>query len=335
MTYASAGGRKRAKDTVGHWALTVALAVELVLCLYNVGSRLPGIAHEDLASSLGYLAGYSLIPVAVIWAVTYFGFARRSAPERGVPYLLILLFFAVAVQGAALVLLRGAAADQNAQVRTAANDLEGAISSLKTSPGVKVNTRAKATGEAGELERLLKTYIANIQSDRDAYLAELRAAGVLDALKPEHLARDRTLRATCASLAAGKAIVKKYRERYHARKLELRQAIERSEMTPADRRAMLASLDRAEAHGDPGDQVWDVEDAYLDEMDATAADLQHARGRWAVQNHRLMFSNPADLQAYNQHIANLQGLAQRERDLRDAGYRQAMHGVELMRRAAQ
>lgn len=317
MTYASVGERKRPKDSVGHWALAGALSAVLVLCLADIRGWARVLAHDDLASSLGDLTGATLIPIVLIWAVAYFVFVRRSAPERGVPYLLILLAFGLLVHGAALVLLRNAAAEQNVQVRTARREIEAGLSVLAhpKSGAPRIDTRPKAGGDAGEAEHLVKVYMASLQDDQAAYKAEMTATGFAQSLKPEHIAGDRGLRATRANLAKAAAVVAKFQALEQQRRVDFRRSVTASALSPAAKQSMLAGFDRAVGERDP-DEIWKLEAASLSEADAAVVVLQKAPGRWAVRGNKLVFADPVVLAAYNQHVTALHELARREATLR-------------------
>lgn len=333
MTYADAW--RREKGGSGRLALALGLAVELAWCLYAAGSRLRTPAAEDVAYNLAYLIAAALSVALLVWGGLYVGVLRRARPGLGRRHVVVLLVFAAVVQLAVLGVLSAVFAGQKAQVRTAAHEVEVAVAALRAAPTAQIDVRPKATGDAGELERLIKTTFAELQQDRLDYLAALTKAGVPERLNPDSLVHDASLRTLRASLARGEAIAATYRERYRDRKVEARAAIVRSALSMMAKNMVLDAFDRAAAHADHGEALWEVEGAYLAEMDAAAADLQHAKGRWTVHGEEVVFAQPADLQAYNRRRANLHALAERKSALFDDTFRQALAEAARLKSAAE
>jgi hypothetical protein len=325
--------KSRARREPGHTALIVGLVIEIVWSLYSLGQEIQGFAAQDLAASLGQIVGHSLFITPLVWVVVYLGFARRSAPERGVPYALILFIVPVLLQSGLALALRSAAVRQQGQIRIVAEDLEQSLNALSHSgsgaPPAAV--RVKPTGEAGEIDRLILTYMTGLKEDQAAYQSEITATGCRGSLDPEHLARDPRLHATRANLAKAREVVKKYRARTDWRLAEFRKAVSSSAGLTADaKQGILGGFDRAAREQNP-DAIWDLEDAALVEMDAAAADLQHPRGRWIVRGHKLLFSSPDDLVNYQVHAAKLSTIGARENALRETNRQSTANDLKVLK----
>jgi hypothetical protein len=297
--------------------LVAALAVEFFACIFMAVSRSADLTSKNQALAVGMVAGGAVLLGALAWAVVYFGFVRRGAPQRAVSYALILVLSPVALQLAiAGLILTGhrvaeAQRAEKAQQRVAVDEVESSLSALARSGAPPINVKPRATGDAGETERLVKTLMAQIQSDQEDCRRELKASGFMDVLKPQHLAKDKSLRASLASVARARTIVKACETRIGGRGTDFRHAIETSALSPLLKQQMLASYDRGSTEYGHG-EVWALELEIVDEVGRTLKDLQHARGGWSVRGAKLMFTNTDDLTRWRTHIATLQIDAQRE-----------------------
>jgi hypothetical protein len=338
MTYTYADPRRR-RGPASHTPLVFALVLAVVWSLFEIVAHSARFVAEPLGVGLGRILVGALVFGAVAWGVVYLGFTRRASPERGVRYALLLIGVPLLLQAGLDLAVRSAARYervQKAEVRTAADEMEASVRALANSGSAapRVDTKPRAAGEAGEFERVFKAHFAKLQDDQQAYRRDIAASGLLDALKPDHLARDSNVRAARASLTQARALVKSYRARYDARRAELRDSVQHSALTPADKAGLIAGMDRAAVETNP-DEMWDLEDRCLDEMEAAVEILRRPHGVWIVRSHKLLFTDPADLQAYQMHIAALHGLAQQETALRDRTLQRMITGVQQFRRGAQ
>jgi hypothetical protein len=338
MSYYDVTRRKGASASTGHTPLIIALIFLFFAAFFMVASKSGDLASKNLPFTLGEIAGGAAALGALTWAVVYFGFVRRKSPARGGLYALILIGFSVLLQqGVAglLIAQQHVAAAEKAekdQMQVAANSVESSLSALEHPGSDSAPTTAKprATGDAGEVERLLTAFLGQIQSDHEDYLRDMAATGIQDVLKPARLAKDKSLRAALESIEEARSVVKAYQARAERRRNEFRHAIETSALSPAKKQELLAGVDHSSRDAGESD-TWGLEMAILDEFEATARDLRHSRGRWSITGRGIMFTDQGDLAVWRGHIAAIQGYGRREETIRANWLRQMHQGVAQMR----
>jgi hypothetical protein len=335
VSYYQTIGRRR--GDVSHTPLVIALVIVAFASILMVGA-FAGELRKHPAIGYGEVVGLAAVTGAIAWAAVFFGYVRRAAPERGRPYALILIASTVVFQLAAAGLVSegqreaDAKKAQTAQLQLAADDVESSMDALAhpRSGAPRISVTPRATGEAGEAERLLQTLFAEMQSDQADYQREILASGIQYSIKPSRLAKDRSLKTARASVARARVIVKTYAARVDARRAEFRHGIETSKISPAHKQNIIAGMDQSAAQGDRN-SVWPIEAAMLDEIAATLNDLQHCRGKWTTHGEQILFTDTSDLARWRGHILALQADGRQEAAIRANALGQMHASLEQMK----
>jgi hypothetical protein len=104
------------------------------------------------------------------------------------------------------------------QAKTATKSISSSYNAfLKGEP---VDPNIQATGDVGQIEAWMKTYMATQAKDRLAYESELDGAGLSNLLLPAHLKADADLSQSKATIVRGREIVKKYHTLFDSRVTE-------------------------------------------------------------------------------------------------------------------
>ncbi|MDQ0466618.1 putative membrane protein [Caulobacter ginsengisoli] len=298
---------------VGLWALIAAIGA----MAHPDNSGLGGMANSiDPYADLGYLAGQmlvaALIPVVVVWLLLFLLVVRRVAPERGMAHFAVLAAVGLLAGLSPLaVTIASQPPEDPAQLAIADKEIAAAlVEALNPTQTGTVDPTVKATGEAGELERLSKQMIIAVQTDRQHYLEELHVLSDPGYLSGKWLAGDRSLNKSRAGLAEALKTVAKYRTLNQQRLEEFKAAVRASSvLTERHKRQVLAGIDRSlEETRERGERVWTLDAATIVELQSAIEDLARARGRWGPSGDRIVFSRQSDLDVFNQHILKIRAM---------------------------
>ena len=319
--------KRREDDAI--WALFLAIAVALVWSFFQLGGVIKQVAPElrgmnasadatagAIGAVIGIIGAASFIVAVVVWVIVYFAFVSSRAPRRGPIYFFILWAVVAAADTGAIFLIKAGAdkqeAQEKAQFKVAAGEIGatfGKIASGSSAPGA-FDTRVKAQGDAGQLERLTKQFTGSIVADRQSYLAEARETGFPAFLRPQSLSSPGAVRRAQERIGDLHAIVGKYHARYDADLAGFRASVQAAQMSDQLKAGMLAGFDKSSADNRGGaDRVWELEDSIFSEYGQALSVLSAGQGRWAVIGGKIEFRDPTDLQAFNAHVHRAQALA--------------------------
>jgi hypothetical protein len=306
------------RSTVG-W-LIVAVVVVMIWAVFSV----PGLLHAygphlrtgDYASVAGAIVGQALVVTAVVWLALYFLFVRRRAAGRGGRYFAILFAVALATEGGVVALAKWAAEKDDAQGRVAKAEMIKAFAGVANPDTASVDMRIKATGDAGEMERISKSAAARTIAAARKYHATLAALDYPAFVAPAHLAADRGLVKTREKLKGARQAVRVLRADSQANLEVLQTEVRASKMSEGNKTQFEAGIARGAAkRRQMEERSLDCEDGIFVEFGAIADLLARPRGRWLVKGKTIVFSNDRDLASYRVHISTMRQLAQKERGL--------------------
>jgi hypothetical protein len=258
---------------------------------------------------------------------------RRQSAARNAVYFLIICGTA-AVTDTTIITLSKTAADQQAaaekaQFKTAVDEIQSVGSALMdaSSTPSEIDQNVKSSGDAGAIEKVVKGFAANLLSDRQAYLQEVKATGFPGFLKPASLAADPSMRRGRAKLAENRRIIARYKALSRSRMSQFRAAITTSRLSDPLKRPMLAGADNSIAKVTAQtDREWDSEDSIMVEYDDALAVL--ARGRWEIVGGRIAFTDAADMSAFNAHVRAAKRLAAEQKTMREQDRRTFQDGLQ-------
>jgi hypothetical protein len=245
----------------------------------------------------------------------------RALPIVGVVAFVLIGIGVLAVKAERALVRHEVGEARNEKVAVA--QMKSAFDSLAASkPGAPVDTQVQATGEAGTVEGVVKRLAATVAANRDGYHAEVGSLGFPGFLAPQQLASE-NLGEVHAKLVRAEAIERKYRAMSDGLNLQVEDWVNASDLTPDHKSQLLDSFNRGWASGGSvRNQMWNDEEGLLSQYDGLVGLLWRDRSSWRLQGgHKLAFTNPAVLSAYNANIINIRNLAADQTQLRQAKVR--------------
>ncbi len=194
-------------------------------------------------------------------------------------------------------------------------------------------TEPKAGGEAGEMERMLRTVTAESIAQRNEYHAAMEAAGWDRMLDAERLRRDTELRESREIMAVARGLV----ERYEAKSRELLDGmparIAALKLKAATKSAMLAGFEKtAEANRAKLRELWELERRSLAEVEGALQVLASNRRKWSFEDGNFVFSDDRALAAFNARMTAVQALARQQAELQQRNLDTALASLDKLKR---
>jgi hypothetical protein len=301
-----------------------------------IASTAPALHANDYAAVYGALSGHALYVAAIIWLVVCVGLGAIRAPVWAAASLGALLALTIGLDAGLLNLAKAGAEGDDAQARIAAHEISAAVRAAAADPEhAVIDTRPKASGDLGELERITKTYIAAELKDRRDYRDKLRALGFPDFMQPSAIARDRHLARTTAALAQAEVLVAAYSKLDEQRMADVRAAYDHSTARANLKAPMLAGFDKAAAESSSDRaQLWALEGRILTHYQQAVGVLRRSEGRWRVSGEVYVFSRDSDLRAWQSHIGEARRLADEQQRIQQARQAQALAKADKLDREA-
>jgi hypothetical protein len=158
----------------------------------------------------------------------------------------------------------------------------------------------------GKVEAMMLDFARRAQELWFEYDAEITRAGIKKILTVENLAADPKLTRSFETIAA----TRKLTEQYHAKNLalvdDLPNRIVELEVDPSTQGSAFVAFDqKSPGMKEEVNTAWRFETAALDELEATVRVLKEHRGRWAVQNGKLLFDDVGCQSEYQSHLVKL------------------------------
>jgi membrane protease YdiL (CAAX protease family) len=148
-------------------ALVGAIVAILIWTLIGFPNTLKGVSGpNDLAALYGNMTGVGFAHALIVGLIAYFAFIRRWAPRRAAIYFLILVLVSVGANLALFSIVRHAARNNaqrdGVQAQIATREIGDALhAALKANAGGgPIDTTPKAQGDSGEMERIMKQWLA-------------------------------------------------------------------------------------------------------------------------------------------------------------------------------
>lgn len=256
--------------------LGVAIAALLIL-LVIAGSTPP----PSLAGALGFATGAMI----VFYPILYFAALRRTSVGWMVGAFL-------GIGALTVVATLGRTGQQAEQLR-------GDMSRVRDDMGAVLKGKTLApAGEAEGVSGVTRNFLAQLQKDQEAYLAEAKATGVEMLVVPEQLQRSPDVLKNCDRIAALDGTVTRYRALWHQRIAEARTALQKVDMHPGLRAETLRGFDQGERRNRPEtERRWQLEAMRVKELAQMCAVL--AARRWRLENGSYAFTSASDLAKFN------------------------------------
>lgn len=137
-------------------------------------------------------------------------------------------------------------------------------------------------------------------------MLELDAIGVDYLLDPSRLANDRSLLEARVMLRQAHNILDKYIQKTNELMASTRKELEQLNVDPDMRRRLVIAWDKGMERARPMyTKIWQLEYQVFEEAVKIVDLLEARKDAWYIQNNTIIFIDPSDLQAYNQHLNNM------------------------------
>jgi hypothetical protein len=265
-------------------------------------------AAGDVAEAAGHICGSAVAIAFFCWIPVYIIFLRGRGAGRGAAYFATLVVVVIAIVGGAFAALisyaKHQAASNDTQLWVADREIKRMWAEVLRNPETGgIDTHIYATGDAGIIERDAKRFGAAELAEARTFRQVLVTSGYPGYLKPERLfarggiaAARRNLALTRAALAAYHGRIRKFEDDFLA-------AVGNEKIDEQLKRGFLRGVRNREAQIVPlRDRLLDVQDKSLAEFQAMVEVLARTRGRWEFDGKHVLFADPRDRIAYNQHV---------------------------------
>lgn len=274
---------------------------------------------------LGYMLGSAFAAAGLAWIVLWLAAIRPSGHKVGALYFGILL-------------VAGVIAAIATPTRQAEGDMGKAADGMASAyaaagKGDKIDTAPVADGQAGEVERFFRTYMATLAEDQKAYAQELAPLTLDKILSEQALKADPDLSRARTQVARAGAVVRRHRDLFFTRLDEAEKRIDTIPVPAAARAQFKAGFLNGVARSSASaTELWDLEEAAVREMEGAVDVMAKSRGRWRYQGGELVFDRDRDLAAFNGHIQEMQRISKAQEALKASSRVQAEEGLQSMRK---
>lgn len=289
-------------------ATLAAVGISLWRLLANPDA-LPQLTYQSPIETWVYLGGQSTVITLAVFVVLYLVYLRGRTDDRSLVYFLIMLaavfvadvsvigYFQFRVVANSIDIVR-----VNAQNRYLEDQTSRVMAYIRDPGDAPIGTTGAATGEMAEVDRLLLELAKSAQVDAMEFRMQIKALDYPAFALPARLAADRGLVHTRAKLKTARALLKTYRAQIALLVGNFPLKIAHAELS-ADLRDRFGVIYETQLtqQSPLRERFLDCADGVYAELDAMAADLAHAHGRWTVDGTIVRFSDPRDLEAYRRH----------------------------------
>jgi len=258
-------------------------------------------------SKTPYLIGYCLGIGLVIWCISRIIFGKEKAKN-------VWIIIAALITGSFVGYYqhRGTATQTMAEtqvwgeiqksVSTFADGLYDAQINLQRIEAM--DTTPKVKGEFGELERSAKNLLNKKASLHNDYLLEFKTIGWERVLDADRIMQDKNLTESKVLVQKAYGIVRNYKAKAYALLDDAKAEIGSLNVSKEERDDFLLdfNVDLANQRS-RSDAIWDLENKAISEVENIIVLLSARQGTWAIQNGQVLFSDQADLDAFNSYIA--------------------------------
>ena len=296
------------------WIGALLLAGAAAFYLANLkGSKSVG----DMAVMAGEFLVYALLASAVFYSL----FKQRRGAKYFVPAFLCLYLAMLAGGnlGAEKQRKQGkiamAATQEEMQKLTKAiekanNNNDGNV--LSSVVDAKMDTTQKASGDFGEMEKFMKTFINSALTMKNNYVRELDAIGWGKVLDFQRIKNDAGMAESKAIIEKAKATVSSYIQKTDALFVEGNASIDKLNLSDGQKQDMRTGFNRGAVKS--REQImanWEWERQIIGEVEGMLNLLANKK-RWKLDNGQVMFYNQSDLDQFNAHNATIAEIGKKQ-----------------------
>jgi hypothetical protein len=196
----------------------------------------------------------------------------------------------------------------------------------------RIDTTSSAKGELGEMDKFMRQLMAQTVAQRNEYFSELDALGWNQVLDGSRIKRDTDLRQTRQILVAARGLVDKYEGKSKALLEGIPDAIRALKLSNSSRQDMLSGYERSAATSRAQlTELWGLERQALSEIEGAVQVLDGSRGRWSVQGGNFVFTEQRSLDAFNQRMASVQAITQKQTEMQKRNASNTLSKLEKLK----
>lgn len=302
------------------WAITL-----ILLCLAIIAYGI--FFSENSANNFAFLLGYYSPLALIVWGIFHLAVGRKRG-KKSAAIALAAILTAFIASGFAAYTRESIEAKRvvNELKQNQANLIAAGTAADGTPKRIEqtVSTTPTTKGDLGKVERLAKTFMNNIVSQRNDYLLELDAIGWNTILAPERLSKDKQLAESRVMLSKGKAIVEKYKIKTYVLLETTRKDIEQLKVSKDAQDNMLRSYDKGMRIAKPDiEAIWRLEEKAFSYFESIINLLHEKEGQWAVRGGRLLFANEADMNKVNSYLSALEKTVKEQQAIQERSQKRA------------
>ncbi|HWD28408.1 MAG TPA: hypothetical protein VG387_14660 [Rhizomicrobium sp.] len=312
----------------GAWALAILTRVD--------DGILRDAAAGDKTSAFALFLGYTILPVAVIWAMLYFAYVRLRAPSQGVFHAMLMFVLVSGIDLGGLALRTGALQTITASPPGGSGDglaslqaplqpalpVDTVIANSRANIDIALRPRggqmyfyANAPGPGGDIDRHIKMLADGLNGFTNATRARLDVLGYPAFMRPQEFQTEAGLAQARARLAEVRAALQSQQADERALVAEYRTWLQtQAPLTAAQRDAALAQLDAAMTDGGAsGARYQALMLQQVAEFEAMIRDMRNSRLPWRLLSGKLYFAGDHDLAVFRRHAQSVDAIGRQAR----------------------
>lgn len=257
---------------------------------------------------LATVLGLALVTTGVIGAILWFAFIRPSRPRWIMPVLAGLLVITT-VFGLGFSRGIGEGLEARRQEEIAIAELNSVVDMIASGDikTLRIDTRPKAKGEAGEIEQVVKTSLADVLQVARKYDAEVTALN-LDGLSAQPATRTR-LKEQARRFEQARSLTKAYRTDVLASLRAIPDRVEAARIDDSAKKSFMRGYNRAIANGTGDlDRQLDLTEKLIDLNLEQIRWLLARPNVWQQQGDRIAFYEQSDLNTFNRQVQAIEAV---------------------------
>lgn len=166
-------------------------------------------------------------------------------------------------------------------------------------------------GSAGELDRVMRSYLNGVASVRNDYLIQVDRIGWNSLLDAERLRNDKDLRESRSIIKKHRVIYEKYKGDFMGVIMGFKKEIEKSGLDDDFKRSMMISIDqKLRVDGAELNKMLETQDACVKEAEGVVDLLSVSQ--WSVDGGCIVFVNENDVRLFNDKIKRIREYVDKE-----------------------
>jgi hypothetical protein len=174
--------------------------------------------------------------------------------------------------------------------------------------------------------------MAQMVAQRNEYFSELDRIGWNQVLDGTRVKRDTDLRQSRQILAQARGLVDKYEAKSKGVIEGIPAAIRALDITESSKRDMMQGFEgTAAASRSQLVELWSLERQALAEIEGMLQILDSSRARWTIEGGNFMFAEQRTLDAFNQRMASVQAITQKQSEMQKRSANNALSKMEKLK----